>query len=218
MRRYSESTISPRSTVSRKIKKMLIPLSILIFFGNTQNCNGSNEFHEDSCCWKFSGKISEVFSSLYEKGLEILPCYYPKRFIHLEGCEIEESTSVENHPIKLLPNELLYQIAINLSPVDILNLTKTNKLFSSLKNNDFWSYYNKEHHFISWNEKLSRIKVSFSYYWFRNNKINKAYAMGLPLAIKFFQQQELAKRENVKANNNAFYFIDSRRYCISRYI
>lgn len=184
---------------SYRIRKTLLLISLsLLFFGNCQACE-HEESNEGNYCSSTLRKLSNVFSCLFGDCIGASSRHHYERIDYNEDYEIKGLATIESQPIDMLPNELLYQVAVFLSPPDIINLVKSNKKFSCLKRNNFWRYYNTENNYHSWNEGLPAIKIAFSYYWFRNNKIRKAAAMGLPKAHAFLKQQEKLKRENPKS-------------------
>lgn len=181
------------------IKKILLLISLsLFFFSNCQACE-HGESNEENCCSRILRKFSGLFPCLFGDCLGTLTKHHYKKIGYDEDYEIEGLVDTENQPIDMLPNELLYQIAVFLSPPDVISLIKSNKKFSCLKNNNFWLYYNKKYDYFSWNEELPAITVAFSYYWFRNNKVRKAAAMGFPRARTFLKQQAKLKRESPKS-------------------
>lgn len=184
-----------------ELKKILPLISLsLLFFDNCQ-AGMFGEFNEESCCSRTLRKLSNVFSCLFGDCLGTSPRHHYERIDYDEGYEIEglALTTTESQPIGMLPNELLYEIAVYLSPSDIINLIKSNKQFFCLRGNDFWLYYNQAYNYSSWHEEIPAIKVTFSYYWFKNNKVRKAAALGFPRALTFLEQQEKLKRENPKS-------------------
>lgn len=179
-----------------ELKKILLLISLsLFFFGNCQ-AGRHNESDEENCCFRSLRKLSSVFSCLFGDCLGTSSPHHYKRIDYNEDNEIEEFISLESQPISTLPNEILYQVAVFLSPPDIISLFKSSKQFSCLMGNNFWSYYNKKYDYFSWNEEFPAITVAFSYYWFRNNKIRKAAVTGFPRAREFIKQQERLKRES----------------------
>ncbi len=179
-----------------ELKKILLLISLsLFFFGNCQACE-HGESNEENCCSRTLRKLSNVFSCLFGDCIGASSQHHYERVDYNEDYEIEGLVTTESQPIDMLPNELLYQLALFLSPPDIINLIKSSKKFSCLKNNNFWLYYNMENNYHSWNGELPATKVALSYYWFRNNKVRKAAAIGLPKAVAFLKQQEKLKREN----------------------
>lgn len=181
------------------IRKILLLISLsLLFFGNCQACEHGESKEEDYCSSTLR-KLSNVFSCLFGDCVGASSRHHYERIDHNEDYQIKGLTTIESQPIDMLPNELLYQVAVFLSPPDIINLFKSNKKFSCLKRNDFWRYYNTENNYFSWYEETPAIKVAFSYYWFRNSKVRKAAAMGFPRACEFINQQEKLKRESLKS-------------------
>lgn len=184
-----------------KLKKILLLILSMFFFSNCQACD-HEESNEESCCSSTLRKLSNVFSCCFGT---LTPHHYKKIDHHDRYYEIEGTLGEESQPIDMLPNELLYQVVVFLSPPDIISLIKSNKKFSCLRINNFWIYYNTENNYHSWNEELPAIKTAFSYYWFRNSKIRKAEAMGFPRAHEFIKQQEKLKRENPKSHEISSY-------------
>ncbi len=179
-----------------ELKKILLLITLsLFYFGNCQ-ASRHKISDEENCCSSSFRKLSSGFSCLFGDFLETSTRHHYKKIYYDKDNEIEELASLENQPIILLPNEVLYKIIVILSPSDIVSLIKSNKQLSCLRSNNFWLYYNKENNYSSWNEEFTGIQVAFSYYWFRNNQIRKAAAMGLPRACEFLKQQEKLKREN----------------------
>lgn len=182
-----------------ELKKILLLTSLsLFFFGNCQAYEGG-ELNEENCCSRTLRRLSNVFSCLFGDCMGASSRHHYERIDYNEDGEIKGLATIKSHPIDILPNELLYQVAVFLSPPDIINLVKSNKKFSCLRMNNFWLYYNTENNYHSWNEELPAMKIAFSYYWFRNNKVRKAAAMGLPKAHAFLKQQEKLRRENPKS-------------------
>ncbi len=180
-----------------KFKKIPMLLMLSHIFLET-NCHAGrhNESNEEGCCSRTLRKLSNVFSCLFRDCIgDSVQYHYREISDYDEDYEIEGLATTENQPIDMLPSELLYQVAVFLSPPDIISLINSNKNFSCLRRNNFWLYYNKEHNYYPWNEEIPAIKVAFSYYWFRNNKVRNSAAMGFPKALAFLKQQEKLKRE-----------------------
>ena len=113
---------------------LLIPLT-LFFFGNCQACE-YGESNEENCCSKTLRKLSNVFSCLFGDCIGASSRHHYERVDYDEGYEIEglALATTESQPIGMLPNEVLYQIAIYLSPSDIINLIKSNKKLTKCRN------------------------------------------------------------------------------------
>lgn len=172
---------------------MLLTFTILFLKNNCQ-AGKYNEFDEE---YHNSSILINVFSYLFGDCLECSTQYnYVTLPSYEETDKNEELGNIEGKTINSLPNELLFYIATYLSPLDIIRLVKSNKQFICLVSDEFWLNFNKEKEYVAWNEELPAIKVAFSYYWFRNNKVRKAAAMGFPRAHEFIKQQEKLKREN----------------------
>lgn len=190
-----------------KFKRVLALLMLIQVFLKT-NCQagGHNEPDEKHCCFGTLRKLSSVFSCFFGSCTEdSVQHHYRGIAGYAEGSEIEELMGAEVHPIDMLPSEILYQIAVFLSPSDIINLIKSSKKFSCLRDNKFWVYYNNEYAYSSWNRELPAIRVTFSYHWFKNGKLREAGAMGFPRANEFISQQEKLKRENSRPYKTSSY-------------
>src|SRR5690606_17708175 len=98
---------------------------------------------DESCCSGTLRKLSNVFSCIFEDCFGTSTQYRYEEILGTDlDNEIEELASTESQPISTLPNDvLLYQVAVFLSPPNIISLIKSSKKFSYLRSNDFWQYY-----------------------------------------------------------------------------
>lgn len=193
-----------------KFKKVLVLLMLIqVFLEANSRAGEHNEPDEESCCSGALRKLSSVFTCFFGGYIENSAQYHYRGIAgYAEGNEIEELVSTESteiHPIDMLPSEILYQVAVFLSPPDIINLIKSSKKFSCLRDNKFWVYYNKEYSYSSWSRELPAIRVTFSYHWFKNGKVREAGVMGFPRANEFIRQQEKLKRENSRPYKTSGY-------------
>lgn len=182
-----------------ELKKILLLISVSLFFLGNCQAGEHRETNEESCCSRTLRKLSNVFSGFFGDCSGALTRHHYERIDNNEDYEIEGIVSTEGQPIGTLPKEVLYQVSVYLSPSNIINLIKSNKQFFCLRDNDFWLYYNQAYNYPSWHEEIPEIKVAFSHYWFRNNRVRKAAAIGLPRACEFIKQQEKLKRESLKS-------------------
>lgn len=182
-----------------ELKEVLLWISLSLFIlGNCQACE-HEESNEQNSCPRILRKFSGLFTCLLGDCIGASSQHRYERIDYNEDYEINGLATTEIHSISMLPNAVLYQVSVFLSPPDIISLVKSNKKFSCLKSNNFWIYYNKKHKYDSWSEEIYAIKVAFSHYWFRNNKVRKAATMGFPRALEFLKEQEKLKRENPKS-------------------
>ncbi|MBX9786188.1 MAG: F-box protein [Alphaproteobacteria bacterium] len=179
-----------------ELKKTLLWISLYLFsFSNCQACD-YEESNEERSCYRTLRNLSNVFSCFFGSCIEDSAQHHYRGISgYVEGNQIEELVSPESYPIDMLPSEMLYQVALFLSPPDIISLVKSSKKFSCLRDNNFWVNYNKEYSYSSWSRELPAIRVTFSYYWFKNGKVRKAGDMGFPRAHEFIRQQEKLKRK-----------------------
>jgi hypothetical protein len=145
------------------------------------------------------------------------PDHY-QRIQGFEDLEAEEFELENTAPIFTLTKDTLYSISKFLPPPSIVSLTKSNKLFSCLSTKDFWNQYNILKKNIIWDERISPIQIAFSYYWFENDKVERAAKMGLPRAKTFIEQQRRNQRESVAYERNITHYRNHGNPYMSSYI
>ena len=193
--------------------QIFFKVAMAVFFISAHHCNQN--------CYALEEEVEEerpcsLVTSL-KKCLNYIVCIPPIRE------EEEEQLSYSQVPFiksgfEALPTELLHKIFYNLSPLTIINLSKTASNIEARIDDCFWKEYLKTHKWEIWDKSLSFKKIAFAHHLFKQGKIDKAAQLNHPKAIKIKRDREEIKearyekykRETYTTRDHFFYMLVKR--------
>jgi len=160
-----------------------------------QNCYALEEV-EEKRSWHLVKSI--------KKCLNYFMCTYPIMEDEKEQFSYY-SDFLNQNEIEALPTEILHKIYYELSPLEILHLSKASKNINGRIDDRFWKDYLKTHKWEIWDESLSFKKIAFAHHWFKQGKIDKAAQLSHPIAIKIKRERDEIKEEQYEQYKRKMY-------------
>lgn len=174
-----------------KSNSLFFTFLTIVFLQSNIGCKSMNSDPYDEFIFQSGTSLSRVYRFIIERCL----CCSSS---NLED-EYESMSLIAKSPqnVTILPAEMIYNIALFLSPNDIISLIKSHRHFYCLNDEAFWKEYSVKYQFNPWREDIHLKKICFAYFWFHNFQIRRAAEMGLPRAIQLYHQSQREQENRV---------------------